>query len=431
MKYYMAVVFCFFTLQHEAQQYILDRDSIQKAYGDLINMEANQLKFADDSPYFHHFFGKLDSLYEGKKEKLHIFHIGGSHIQADVYSNKIRTYLQNMNAVSTSQRGFVFPYHLAQTNNPSNYRVEANREKWQGYRCSVRKDSMVWGLAGVTAAFRDTLDTIRIMSNYKNYTRKPYCFNKLRVFYNTWKNDYILKITDSTLVVSDTLNAEAHYREYRLVADIDSIAFTLQLKDTTITDPEFLLMGLELMNDEPGIEYTSIGANGAKFESYMRCELFETQLALYRPDLFIISIGTNDAYTPRFKPEKFRKYYEDFMQMIQRVNPDCAILLTVPNDSYYRRKRPNKNTRLQETIILELAQKYRMAVWDFYEIMGGLGSSQKWYTKELMPKDRIHFTRLGYSIKADLFLKALTRQWEKVTERPETSLLTHFKTLDE
>ncbi len=426
-----AFLFCVIALQSFAQEYVLDRDTIQEKYGHLINMEANTLKFADDSPYFKTFFSKMDSMYEGKKEKLHIFHIGGSHIQADIYSNKIRTYLQNMNEISTSQRGFVFPYHLAQTNNPSNYRVEADRERWEGFRCSDNRDTIAWGLSGVTAVFRDTLDTIRIKSNHRNYTKKPYCFNKLRVFYNTWKDDYTFKIIDSTLVVSDTINTEAHYREFEFVTDAGEVEIELKLRDSTITDPEFLLMGLELMNDDPGIEYTSIGANGAKFKSFARCTFFEQQLALYKPDLFIISIGTNDAYTPRFKSETFRKRYEDFIQMIQRINPNCAILLTVPNDSYYRRRRPNKNTATQEKIILELAQKYKMAVWDFYEVMGGLGSSQNWYESELMPKDRIHFTFLGYSIKADLFLNAFLRQWETVANKPEECLLTHFKTLNE
>ena len=36
--------------------------------------------------------------------------------------------------------------------------------------------------------------------------------------------------------------------------------------------------------------------------------------------------------------------------------------------------------------------------------MGGLGSSYKWYRSKLMRSDRIHFTYLGYSLKADLLL---------------------------
>lgn len=411
-----------------AQHYVLD--SVNQKLKGLINVEANRLKYADNSPYFGYFFSKLDSLYEGKREKIHIFHIGGSHIQADIYSNKIRTYLQNMNAISLSQRGFVFPYHLAHTNNPSNYRIEADNEQWKGYRSS-RRDSVAWGLAGVSAEFRGTVDTVFIKSNYKNYTCEDYCFSKFRIFYNTWDTDYEINVLNQDNLIADTLNKEAAFRQYNFDTDLDSIAVEIRLKDNARQNHQFLLMGMEFMNDDPGIEYTSIGVNGAGFKAYKRCVLFEEQLKLYKPDMFIISIGTNDAYTTRFDTEKFRNNYEDLIKMIQRVNPECAILLTVPNDSYYKRKYANKNTRKEQEIIHELANKYQMAVWDFYDIMGGLGSSNKWYKKKLMPKDRVHFTYLGYNIKADLFMGAMIQQWEKNTNREEGSLLNHFKKLDE
>lgn len=431
MNYKLVAIFILFTSSLSAQHYVLD--SIKPSLGHLINFEANTFKNAENSPAFDLFFAKLDSIYSGKKEKLHIFHIGGSHIQADIYSNKIRTYLQNTNELSQGQRGFVFPFHLAHTNNPTNYRIEANKDLWQGYRSSVTKDSIAWGLSGVTAAFRGLSDTIYIKSNYKNYTKNQYDFNRLRVFYNTWKNDYELTVLNPDLVVSDTLNLDKMYRDYRFKRSVDSVALKIQLKDSTILNPEFALMGMEFMNDNPGIEYTSIGVNGASFYYYKRAAYFEKQLQLYKPDLFIISIGTNDAYMPesRFDAEKFRSNYEEFIQMIQRINPDCAILLTVPNDDYYRRKIPNPNTATQEKIILELAANYKMAVWDLYEIMGGLGSSNKWYKNKLMPRDRIHFTYLGYSIKADLFMDALIEAWSNSTKRDKYELLIHYHTLDE
>lgn len=426
------IIFTFFTIsQLTAQKYILD--SVKTVHQNLINLEANRLKFASESPYFNAFFKQLDSVYEGKKDNLHIFHIGGSHIQADIYSNKLRTYLQNSNEVSMGQRGFVFPYHLAHTNNPVNYRITATKDKWQGYRCSVTKDSVTWGLSGVTAAFRGVSDTVHIQANYKNYTKQPYTFNKLRVFYNSWKEDYHLTLMNDLQLISDTINYDAMYREFQFDTAIEELSFCLQLKDTTTVAPEFLFMGLELMNDNPGIQYTSIGVNGASFAFYNRSAYFEQQLQLYKPDLFIISIGTNDAYMPKaeFKPEKFRMYYEAFIQMIQRANPDCAILLTVPNDSYYQRKIPNPNTATQQQIINELAVKYQMAVWDFYDIMGGLGSSNKWYKQKLMPRDRIHFTNLGYHIKADLLLTALIESWATAANRDKDTLLNYYKTLDE
>lgn len=430
MRYYLILMAVFFSFNAQSQEYILD--SIMPIYGDIIHPEANELIGAEDSPTFSNFFAKLDSIYEGKREKLHIFHIGGSHIQADIYSNKLRTYFQNMNEVSMGQRGFVFPFRLANTNNPSNYRIEGTKGKWEGYRNSVLKDSIEWGLSGITAAFRNCSDTISIHANHRNYTLKPYAFDKLRIFHNTWKDDYRLNILDSTLVASDTLNYQGMYKEYRLTKPVESLEMAIQIKDTLTADPEFLMMGMEFLNDHSGIEYTSIGVNGASFKSYQRSVFFENQLRLYKPDLFIISIGTNDAYVPKseFKPEEFRANYEAFIQMVQRVNPDCAILLTVPNDDYYKRRHPNPNTAVQQQIILDLGKEYRMAVWDFYAVMGGLGSSNKWYKNKLMPRDRIHFTQLGYSIKADLLLRALVDAWAICNNRDPEILLGHFKTLD-
>ncbi|MCK0125677.1 GDSL-type esterase/lipase family protein [Gelidibacter sp. F2691] len=431
MKHTLVALFLICTTTLFGQKFVLD--SLTPKFGHLINFEANTFKMAESSPTFQQFFAKMDSIYTGKKQKLHIFHIGGSHIQADIYSNKIRTYLQNTNTVSQGQRGFVFPYHLAHTNNPTNYQIKATKSKWQGYRSSIRKDSIAWGLAGITAAFRAQSDTIYVTSNYRNYTKQPYEFNKLRVFYNTWKSDYNLTVLNPDLVVSDTLNLDKMYREFRFNKLIDEVAFCLELKDSTQTDAEFALMGMEFMNDDEGIEYTSIGVNGGSFAYFNRAAYFEKQLQLYTPDLFIISLGTNDAYMPKseFDAEQFRAYYEAFILMIQRANPNCAILLTVPNDDYYQRKIPNPNTATQQNVIMELTKKYNMAVWDLYDIMGGLGSSNKWYQNKLMPKDRIHFTQLGYSLKADLFMEAFISAWAQSTHRNKAELLKHYKTLNE
>ncbi|MBW1298090.1 hypothetical protein GBO31_21450 [Aquimarina litoralis] len=55
--------------------------------------------------------------------------------------------------------------------------------------------------------------------------------------------------------------------------------------------------------------------------------------------------------------------------------------------------------------------------------MGGFNSSRDWYQNKLMPKDRIHFTQLGYRIKADLLLQALTNSWEKELQLAPNSVL--------
>lgn len=431
MKYSIRIAFLILCSPIFGQHYILDE--LAPNQKSLINFEANHLKGAKDSPQFDYFFKQLDSVYQGLKNKVHIFHIGGSHVQADIYSNKLRTYLQNMNPDATGQRGFVFPYHLAHTNNPTNYKISATKSKWEGYRCSISKDSVAWGLSGISAAFRAVSDTITVEANFRNETVKRYDFDALRVFYNSDKSDYDLYVVDSSHLVSEEINYDKMYKEFRFNTALQNVDLGLRLKDTTNLKPEFLLMGMELMNSNPGIEYTSIGVNGASFSFYNRSAYMDQQLQLYKPDLFIIAIGTNDGYMPvsEFKPEKFRFYYRTFISMIQRANPNCAILLTVPNDDYYKRKIPNPNTVTQQNIITELAEELNMAVWDLFEVMGGLGSSQKWYRNKLMPKDRIHFTRLGYDIKADLLLSALLESWSTSTGRDLEELQQHFTTLNE
>ena len=44
-----------------------------------------------------------------------------------------------------------------------------------------------------------------------------------------------------------------------------------------------------------------------------------------------------------FNPEIYKANYEALMKKILNVNPNAAILLTVPNDAYYYKRYPNKN----------------------------------------------------------------------------------------
>ncbi|GAA4271064.1 GDSL-type esterase/lipase family protein [Aquimarina gracilis] len=414
----LLILLWLFTLPVTAQTYVLD--TIQNKYP-FVNWKANTLKMAEYSPAFKKLFQKLDTIAKGGSEDLHIFHIGGSHIQADIYSNRLRSYLQTMSPTAKGQRGFIYPYSIAKTNNPGNYRVEYDGE-WKGYRCSVRKDSVAWGLAGVTAVFKDSLANVKIKANGNNYHEKMYDFNKMRIFYDNWSSDYEISFKQDSLVTKIKEDKKAHFVEFTFNQTLEEIEFCVHRKENA-EDAEFLMMGIELMNDNKGIQYTSIGVNGGSFSYYNRCKYFDDQLLLYKPDLFIVSVGTNDAYHPDFDPQEYKKYYTELIKLIQKANPDCAVLLTVPNDSYYKKKIPNPRTSVAQKVIYEVAKEQQMAVWDFYEIMGGFNSSKSWYDNKLMPRDRIHFTVMGYRIKADLLLQALAHSWETELKLQPNSIL--------
>src|SRR5690606_15826828 len=77
------------------QEFLID--STLKSEYPFVYWENNRLEFYGESRAFQKFFSRLDSLYTGKSaQKLNFLHIGGSHIQADIYSHRLRRYLQDM-----------------------------------------------------------------------------------------------------------------------------------------------------------------------------------------------------------------------------------------------------------------------------------------------------------------------------------------------
>ena len=399
------------------QQFLLD-SSFKEKYR-FINWEKNSLDFYGESPAFKYFFKTLDSVYHLQTDNpINIFHIGGSHIQADIYSHRIRRYFHGMEPHMKGERGLVFPYTLAGTNNPWNYKIESDGE-WKGKRNSVESHTAIWGMEGIVAHTKDSIVNVKI-TNRKNRSYK-YHYNEVKVFHNTWDSLFCLSPVDTSIVTKIYRNDSLNFTHFFLNQDVSEFEFRV-IKNVTDNDKEFIIYGIDLKNNDPGVIYHSIGVNGASFKTYERCELFEHQLNQYPPDLFIISIGTNDTYVDVFNPDDYSQRYEKFIQMILRTNPNAAIILTVPNDSYYRKKYANPHTAKAANVIIELAKKYDMCVWNFYEIMGGKGSSQKWYKNKLMPSDRIHFTPNGYDIKADLFLTSFYESWDSFMDRDSTFL---------
>jgi lysophospholipase L1-like esterase len=385
---------------------IIDTSFVRKY--PYIRWGLNRFEFySDTSPAFERFYEKFDSLVNKKDRQLHIYHIGGSHIQADVYTHRVRTYLQEFGPGIQGPKGLLFPYTVAGTNNPWSYKSESTGE-WRAYRNVVRKDTLPLGLLGIAISTKDSLSSIKI------YTRKNepmhYRFNKIRVYHNrNAVKTHSLSIRENIFIKNIVTDTITGYTDIFLNALLD----TLNLNITRIVGDtsHFILYGIELWNDEPGIIYTTIGVNGAAFPNYLKCTEFENQLAEHKPDLFIISIGTNDGNVTYddFKPELYKANYEAMIKTILRTNPNAAILLTVPNDAYYYKRYPNKNIAREREMIIELAKEYKMGVWDFYGVMGDLGSSQNWYKDNLMHKDRIHFTHTGYYLKGDLFYEAFLK----------------------
>ncbi|MCB0478071.1 MAG: hypothetical protein KDC84_07905 [Crocinitomicaceae bacterium] len=381
-------------------------------FGDTV-----QFKKFQDSTSLDPVIDKLERIQAGEPLHLNFYHIGGSHIQADVYSNFIRSYLLNVYPGCGGNRGFVFPYKTANTNNPFNYKVILSGE-WEGGRCSVFKDTLLWGLAGVTGGTTDSIAGLEFDLDRKDI----YHFESdtVKIYYKDWDSVYTWRSKDTNFKIVEYIRGD--FETLILGSETHKELIDLEVvKHDTGTYRPIQVLGFEFTSGAPGITYNSIGANGASFTSYTRCELFYPMLQRMPPDVFIMSVGTNDAYMKPAKYDslKYATNLTNMMDSILLINPNCAFILTVPNDSYYRRKYKNPNTIQQENAILAIAKKYNCVVWDFFEIMGGLGSAQDWYENKLMPYDRIHFTRQGYRIKANLFIEALEKYRRDYLQRKD------------
>ena len=433
MKFFFNISFILFIAQFATSQ----KDSIPKRKNDSLNayvfpdfrdMDTNMRNiydfvdysknnyqfFTKESPNFEHLYLKLNQLITTKKGKLNFYHIGGSHLQADIYTNDVRVYLQSRWDGVTGERGWVFPFDLAKTNNPGNYEFKSPNT-WTPYRSVAQKPSKVdidYGILGYAITCSDS--AMQIYFNHDRTKVRPE-FNHLRIFHNIGEFPFWMHFGEDDLLVEKiTQNKEKGYSDIYFTDPLDSL--DVQIARLQKEGPDLEVYGFLMMNDEPGISYTSIGVNGAGLYSYLGNIRFEEQLKTYPPDFFAYSVGTNDGNVQYsdFRPDVYKRNLEKIMQMALRANPKCALLLTVPNDAYYYRRYPNKNIAREREVIIELAKEYKMAVWDLYGLMGGLGSSKTWKLKGLMRSDYIHFTFPGYHFKGELYIDALLKYMDQM-----------------
>lgn len=388
----------------------LHADNTLKPIPDLpvFNLKADSIYYPmSDKALFGHFFKKLDTLRLYGKGHVNILHIGGSHIQAGMFSNRIRENFTS--AFPVVNRDMIFPFSAANTNNPVNYRTRYTG-KWKVVRNVQRTPLYELGLTGMCIGTTDTAASITI--RFRNDTIRP--FSSLHVLAN---NDASLSplITTMDSCFTGEYNTIHQAFIYQFPCEVDSFRLSFVSKTGTPgVTADFRLRGFWLDSPQPGISYIDIGVNGASVPSYLRCSLLEQDLALVKPDLCIFSIGINDASGYNFDVNLFQDNYKELIRRIRSVAPDCEILFTTNNDSYRRVKRNyhnNKNGALAQQAFYSLADYYQAGVWDLFSFMGGLGSMRRWEQHGLSRRDKVHFTPEGYMLLGDLVYNALMRDY--------------------
>ncbi len=387
----------------------------------FVNFDLNYFQFfSKESPNWSYFVEKMIQMKRQNQGKINMYHAGGSHLQADIYTHEVRTKLQSESEFLAGERNWIFPYDLAGTNNPWNYEF-TSPNKWERYRVVVREQAnQDYGLMGIKIT---TLDSISSMRFRYDKTKVKTPIQRIRIYHNKGAFPFVLDWHENNRwVKNQSSDTQIGFTEVEFSKAFESfeISFVRQ------TDEAYPLeiYGLQLLNENPGISYSNIGTNGAALYNYTSCNRLEEQLKVTPPDFFAFSVGTNDGNVApeTFDPQVYKDNLETLMQTVLRTNPKCALLLTVPNDSYYLGVHTNPNIDKQRVVIKELAKKYQCPVWDLYGIMGELGSAKKWYRYKLMRSDLVHFSKVGYYFKGDLYYDALCKAMHQFEQSSSANL---------
>ena len=332
------------------------------------------------------------------KQEVRILHIGDSHIQADFFTSEVRRLLRNYLRDTCPQRGFVFPFSTAGTNNPIDYKTTSTGS-WSTFKSTNLRDTSAFGINGIALKTADLAATISL--RIKDEKSR---FNRVRIFYSS-NNETTPTITGKFSIREIAKSKNGGSIDFTLSTKADSI--TIALKSKASSD-EFILHGVLLEDTASTFCYHSIGLNGASTSSFLRCNLLPAETKSINPTHVIISLGTNDAYSPFFSPEGLESNLVALIGKVREAAPQATIILTTPGDFLAKGGVTTPTPKIAAAVITNVAEKNKCIAWDFFAQMGGEGSIDGWYKQGLASPDRLHLSKEGYKVQGRMFFEWLT-----------------------
>lgn len=362
------------------------------------------------------------------KRTVSIVHIGDSHVQADINTGIMRSLLQY--DYGNAGRGLISPLKLSNTNQPFDY-VFQSSGKWTANKLMSPKWQQTVGFTG--ASIKPSAQSSEItVGTCGNDDYNP--FSSLTLFHK------------GKLTVTGVTGQDGQPLEFRAIPSKDYTQILLHSQEHSVTvhfntAGDLTLFGASLSGDRPGVFYHAIGNNGAAYDTYNRIGNVGAGIAPLKPDLVIISLGTNEAFG-RANTAAFRQAIDRLVGNIRAANPNAAILLTTPMEcqrsvvttskvkvrSKARGSRRAKTRTVNRTqrsyavntniaplrnAIVQYGKEHGIAVYDWYDVAGGQGAAATWIANGLYAGDRVHHTRKGYNLEGRLLYDALSAAIEK------------------
>ncbi len=385
----------------------------------LLAQRAPQLVAPDG--YLNHLWSACDQA-KATAQTVSVIHLGDSHVQAGHFTVPIRK--------SFTQRwgdgglGWVAPFRLLGTNPPIHTNVRASSAGTLGIKIT-EKDYDRESPTGMVLQTKESGDI-----TYTFQCRGGQTFDRIVIYRQRETGPFTLSGDSLHTLAQDTLTREPIVTDTLLVGRYVSSA--------EVTAPASAVWyGASLERSSGGVLVHTIGYNGATYYTYSK-GTFASSVAILRPRLIILSLGTNESVSRSFSRNGFGAEVARMVQSLRASNPDCAIVLTSPLANYQkirtahkrrrgkrRRRRTvyrttyraNANCQLVADELQQQARELGCGYIDLFAYFGGAEEAGQLLSDGILSGDRVHLTAAGYNKVGEAIATALQANYEQWRQR--------------
>ena len=161
-------------------------------------------------------------------------------------------------------------------------------------------------------------------------------------------------------------------------------------------------------------EYAFIGT---RFQNYYNSLPFQQYLAANQPDLLIISLGTNDAYSG-VSINVMNTQMQELISLVKKASPNSVLLFTTPPDELKPISATDGGSRLEQVrnTIIQNCIANSIPYWNLYYVMGGFNSMRTWQRWGFAASDNVHYTGNGYTVFGRLLAESIFGYYKKLVQ---------------
>jgi hypothetical protein len=189
-----------------------------------------------------------------------------------------------------------------------------------------------------------------------------------------------------------------------------------------VTSGKVRLFGYRFDKDHPGVQYSSLGINGAQvqmFDRYFEPRQWTEAMRHEDPALVILNCGTNESIFPAYVEKQYPDELRLAIKRVREAVPHASLLLMGPMDRGTLTGAGDIVTpETLESLIQvqkQVAAETGCAFFNTFDAMGGAGTMGRWYHAQprLVSADFMHPLPAGAAIVGALFEEALVKSYEQ------------------